>query len=49
VNGQYLLRYIREFDFRYNNRKVCDAERADNALKGILGKRLIYRRIDAEI
>jgi hypothetical protein len=45
VGEQHLFRYVNEFDFRYNNRKVSDAERADNALKGITGKRLTYRRI----
>ena len=43
---QHLQRYLYEFDFRYNNRKalgIQDAERADNALKGIVGKRLTYR------
>jgi transposase-like protein len=43
---QHLHRYVAEFDFRYNNRAglgIEDAERADNALKGIVGKRLTYR------
>lgn len=43
VGEQHLGRYIKEFDFRYNNRKVTDMERSDNALKGITGKRLTYR------
>lgn len=45
---KHLHRYLAEFDFRYNNRVklgVDDATRADNALKGIVGKRLTYRRI----
>lgn len=46
VGEQHLLRYVKEFDFRYNNRKVTDVERAANALKGIAGKRLTYRRPD---
>lgn len=41
---QHLQRYLNEFDFRYNNRQITDAERADEALKGIAGKRLTYRR-----
>ncbi|MSO92210.1 MAG: IS1595 family transposase [Rhodospirillales bacterium] len=44
---QHLHRYLAEFDFRYNNRtalNVTDAERAAKALKGIVGKRLTYRR-----
>jgi transposase-like protein len=43
----HLHRYLAEFDFRYTNRKavgVDDATRADIALKGISGKRLMYRR-----
>lgn len=47
VGDKHLQRYVNEFDFRYNNRSaqgVEDVERADNALKGISGKRLTYRR-----
>lgn len=43
---QHLQRYLTEFDFRYTNRKVEDAERASIALKNIEGKRLTYRRIN---
>jgi len=42
VGAQHLKRYIGEFDFRYNNRHIDDVERADKALKGIAGKRLLY-------
>ncbi len=45
--AQHLQRYVTEFDFRYNNRTVTDVERSDNALKGIQGKRLTYRRTEA--
>jgi len=47
VGEQHLQKYVTEFDFRYNNRTalgVTDAQRTDNALKGISGKRLTYRR-----
>jgi transposase-like protein len=44
VSPKHLGRYVQEFDFRYNNRKVSDTERAANALRGISGKRLTYRR-----
>jgi hypothetical protein len=44
---QHLHRYLAEFDFRYSNRAklgITDAMRADKAMNGIVGKRLIYRR-----
>lgn len=43
VGEQHLHRYVGEFDFRYNNRKITDRERANIALTGIGGKRLFYR------
>ena len=46
VSEAHMARYLAEFDFRYNTRKITDAERATLALKGIEGKRLTYRRID---
>ena len=46
MSENHLARYCAEFDFRYNTRKVSDRERADEALKGIAGKRLTYRRSD---
>jgi hypothetical protein len=42
-----LKRYLAEFDFRYNERMaldVSDMERTTKAIKGIVGKRLTYRR-----
>lgn len=44
---KHLHRYLAEFDFRYNNRialGVNDGERAAQLAKGIVGKRLTYRR-----
>ncbi len=41
--------YLAEFDFRYNTRISLgynDAMRAESALKGIVGKRLMYCRPD---
>jgi hypothetical protein len=31
---QHLQRYLHEFDFRYSNRKISDAERAELAVVG---------------
>jgi transposase-like protein len=50
VSQQHLKRYLAEFDFRYNERAklgVDDAGRAAKAIKGIVGKRLTYRRTGA--
>jgi transposase-like protein len=43
VGRNHLHRYLSEFDFRYNNRKVTDKDRALEALKGFDGKRLTYK------
>lgn len=43
VGEQHLKRYLAEFDFRYNTRKLSDPERTIVAMKGIEGKRLLYR------
>lgn len=43
VSEAHLKRYVGEFDFRYNSRDVSDVERTAAALKGIEGKRLMYR------
>jgi transposase-like protein len=43
ASRQHLHRYLGEFDFRFNGRKVTDGERAQNALTGIEGKRLMYK------
>jgi transposase-like protein len=47
VSEAHLHRYLAEFDFRYSNRSglgIEDAERAAKALKGLEGKRLMYRQ-----
>ena len=49
VSEEHLHRYLAEFSFRYSNRKALgieDTQRATNALKGIVGKRLTYRSSD---
>lgn len=48
---QHLHRYLAEFDFRYSHRAklgVNDKERAEKAIKGIVGKRLTYRRANGQ-
>jgi transposase-like protein len=51
VSEKHLQRYCNEFDFRWNTRQSQgwnDSMRADAALKGIVGKRLLYKGPDAE-
>ncbi len=43
VSEKHLPRYLAEFDFRWNKRKVSDGERMFKAVKGGDGKRLEYR------
>jgi len=43
VGKQHLHRYLSEFDFRYNARKVSDGDRTLLALKSTGGKRLMLR------
>jgi hypothetical protein len=44
ISEAHLHRYLAEWDFKWNTRKMKDGERAAKALKGIEGKRLTYRR-----
>jgi len=46
ISQAHLHRYLVEWDFKWNTRKVKDGERAALALKGIEGKRLTYRPAD---
>jgi len=46
VSQKHLKRYLAEFDFRYNERSalgVGDEVRADRLIRGIVGKRLMYK------
>jgi transposase-like protein len=52
INGTYvslepfhLFRYLDEQSFRYNNRKLTDGERFDLAVKGMVGKRLMWSQL----
>lgn len=42
VSKEHLHRYLGEFDFRYNNRRLNDGERLVTAVKQAEGKRLLY-------
>jgi len=44
ISEAHLHRYLSEFDFKYNTRKMSDAERGDELLKGAKGKRLMYHQ-----
>jgi transposase-like protein len=46
MSEAHLGRYCAEFDLRYNTRGIDDGERAALILKGGVGRRLTYRRID---
>ena len=43
VSKKHLHRYVSEFEFRYNARKVNDGDRTIAAIAGFEGKRLKYR------
>jgi transposase-like protein len=43
VSKKHLHRYLAEFDFRYNRRKITDGARTHQALAQVGGKRLMYR------
>lgn len=43
----HMHRYLAEFDFCYSTKDVSDKERSDAMLRGIVGKRLTYRRTAA--
>ncbi|MGD0581267.1 MAG: IS1595 family transposase [Bryobacteraceae bacterium] len=44
VSRAHLFRYLSEFDFRYNARKLPDQERTILVLKGARGKRLMLKQ-----
>ena len=45
VSVTHLHRYCDEFSFRWNGRKMTDTERRDTAMLGVVGKRMIYRKM----
>lgn len=56
INGTYvsiepfhLFRYLDEQSFRFNNRKLTDAQRFDIATRGMVGKRLTYAEVTGKM
>ena len=45
ISKKHLSRYCDEFSFRWDNRKVSDGERTENAIKGFVGKRLLLKEV----
>lgn len=43
VSVEHLPRYLAEFDYRYSTRKATDAERMDDLLSRVGGRRLAYK------
>jgi hypothetical protein len=49
VEPFHLFRYIDEQAFRFNNRKMTDAERFDIGVREITGKRLTYEELIGKV
>jgi hypothetical protein len=49
VEPYHLFRYIDEQAFRFNNRKMTDAERFDIGVREIVGKRLTYAELTGKV
>jgi hypothetical protein len=43
ISDEYLHRYLWQYDFLWNNRKLNDGERATLAIQSAEGKRLMYK------
>lgn len=43
ISKEHLPAYLREFEFRWNRRKVSESERMHDTIRGAEGKRLQYR------
>ncbi|HUZ71791.1 MAG TPA: IS1595 family transposase [Stellaceae bacterium] len=52
ISAAHLHRYLKEFDFRYNQRialGIDDTARSEKALRRVVGKRLTYRTTNREV
>jgi len=45
VEPLHLFRYLDEQSYRFNNRHMTDSERFDIAVRGIVGKRILYDQL----
>jgi len=45
ISKKHLAKYCNEFSFRWDNRKVTDGERTENAIHGFVGKRLMLKEV----
>ena len=49
VEPFHLFRYLDEQSYRFNNRHMTDAERFDIAVRGVVGKRLMYDQLTGKV
>jgi hypothetical protein len=49
ISRKHLHRYVAEFDFRWNTRKLDDGARTATAIRQVEGKRLRYKEPVAKI
>src|SRR5579864_4926073 len=49
VEPYHLFRYLDEQTYRFNNRKMTDAERFSLAVNGIVGKRLMFDQLTGKV
>lgn len=45
VSGKHIGRYVNEFSFRFNNRKMSDGSKFDVALSNTINRRLDYKKL----
>jgi hypothetical protein len=48
VSKKHLHRYVGEFDFRWNTRKLNDGDRIVAAIRSATGKRLMHRYVEPD-
>ena|SRR5487761_1104452 len=49
VEPFHLFRYLDEQAYRFNNREMNDAERFDDAVRGIVGRRVTFKALTGEL